>query len=85
MDLLDIFILLAIAGLAVRGWRAGFFREGGSLVGFLIGLFAGAALVPLTTIQTEPPTIRLVAQSSSLEESDRLSLMTILIQLSNSS
>jgi S1-C subfamily serine protease len=48
MNLLDLIILVAIVIYAIRGYRTGFFRQAGSLGGFLIGLALGSYLATIT-------------------------------------
>ena len=48
MDLLDLILLVVIAGYALRGFATGFFRQGGALGGFVLGLGLGSWLAPVT-------------------------------------
>jgi uncharacterized membrane protein required for colicin V production len=47
VNTLDVFILIVVAAIAVRGVSSGFLRQVGSLGGFLLGLVLGALLAPL--------------------------------------
>lgn len=44
MDLLDVVIVLIVAGIALRGVLSGFLRQAGSLGGFFLGLILGAII-----------------------------------------
>ncbi|HEV2412668.1 MAG TPA: MarP family serine protease [Candidatus Saccharimonadales bacterium] len=46
MDLIDILIILTVVAAGVRGHQAGFFREGLSFGGFILGIIIGAAVAP---------------------------------------
>jgi S1-C subfamily serine protease len=46
---LDLFIIIIVIAVAIRGVATGFARAAGSLGGFVLGLIAGAALAPVIT------------------------------------